>query len=135
MAKKPKNAGKPKDADQAQAGQIIQLTPRSNTPGTYDMGSQTVPRSLGQKWTRFWSTKHKVGIRVEYADGKKGEKVAMPNGSPIRFKIKIGANTFAGTLDDKGEALVTGFIETSVDITFPEIDKDEIKHKKMEGLT
>jgi len=131
MTKSPKKATK---AASAEAGQSGQTKPLSGSEGKYDLGATKTKRNVLKKIKDALTPKHDVGIRLEYKDKKENEQMKMPSGRPVKFRIKVGQEVYEGDLDDQGEALVKGLPEKQCQISFPEIDHEEIEGPATESL-
>jgi len=117
MPKPPKKA---EEADKDKAGQIAEVKPLEGEKGKYDLGSQKVGKApLEEEET------HKINIKLK--NDKDKPVSTMPSGGSVTFHIKVEGETYEGSLDDKGEAEITGLPNKPCDVSFPEIDKTEWK--------
>jgi len=121
----PKTPAQAADADDAQGGQKTTVNPLTGQPGKYKVESQQVNKSLVEQIKEIF-TSHRIGIRLEYQDKKKDEKIAMPNGAAVKFRIHVGKDIYEGELDDKGEAVVDGIQPETCKVSLPEIESSEV---------
>ena len=122
----PKTPKKAKDAGKDKAGQIAEATPLEGEDGKYDLGSQKVGKGPTDEAEETSEEEtHKINIKLKNDKDKTVSK--MPSGGSVIFHIKVEGETYEGSLDDKGEAEITGLPNQPCDVSFPEIDTNEWK--------
>ena len=120
MPKPPKKA---KEGDKDKAGQVAEVKPLEGEKGKYDLGSQKVGKAPLEEAEE--EETHKINIKLK--NDKNKPVLTMPSGGSVTFHIKVEGETYEGSLDDKGEAEITGLPNKPCDVSFPEIDKKEWK--------
>jgi len=122
----PKTPKKAKDAGKDKAGQIAEVTPLEGEKGKYNLGSQKVGKAPSDESEETAEEEtHKINIKLKNDENKPVS--TMPSGGSVKFLIKVEGKTYEGSLDDKGEAEITGLPNQPCDVSFPEIDKNEWK--------
>ena len=115
---------KAKDAGKDKPGDISDVKPLEGQKGKYDLGSQKVGKVSPDEATEEEET-HKINIKLK--NDKDKPVSTMPSGGSVIFHIKVEGETYEGSLDDKGEAEITGLPNKPCEVSFPEIDKKEWK--------
>lgn len=119
----PETPKKAKDAGKDKAGDIADVKPLEGEKGKYDLGSQKVGKASSDKAEE--EETHKINIKLK--DDKNKPVSTMPSAGSVIFHIKVEGKTYEGSLDDKGEAEITGLPNQPCDVSFPEIDSKEWK--------
>jgi hypothetical protein len=122
----PKIPKKAKDASKEKGGQITEVKPLQGEKGKYNLGSQKVGKASPDETEQSTEEEtHKINIKLKNDANKPVS--TMPSGGSVIFHIKVEGETYEGSLDDKGEAEITGLPNQPCDVSFPEIDKNEWK--------
>ena len=120
-------------------GSAETATPLEGEKGQYDLRSQKTDGGGGDDSSGD-STEDKAEeeseeeaevhyIKIVLKNDQGTPVPVMPSGDSVKFHLKVGTELFEGELDEKGEARVDGITETECEVSFPQIDGDEIKKK------